>query len=550
MTNPTNISSLSRRNFLQNGGGLAAGLFMLSPTTLESSNAGIAPAVQEEVQYKWLGLEAIVMIEDGNVEAAIDHLEELLQQYHNDPEFLYGLAVAYTQQGAFERAADYVQRAVDAGLPFSRFQAGPRSLLGPLYETSHYQSLAAEYGQQLVHGPMVGSVTDSRAKFWVRTADEVAFQVEVYEQNGSTPIARSAVARTRRSRDYTAIAEVDGLPSDTRYEYRYILEDLEVDDTWHFRTFPAAGEPAAFDIGFAGCAGYTPKHERIWRTIAGHDFPAFLLTGDNVYIDQPEHPAAQQYCYYRRQSRPEFRAFTSSQSIFAIWDDHDFATDDSRGGPEIDTPEWKVPVWEIFRNNWNNPQYGGGEERPGCWFNFSIADVDFFMLDDRMYRTNPEQDSPSMLGPHQKEWLFEQLRASTGTFKFLITSVPWAYGTKPGSLDPWQGYKEERAEIFSFLHNHRIEGVILLSGDRHRADVWKIERPAGYDLYEFENAQLTNIHTHDTMPDALFSYNAKNMFGKLTIDTVASDPGVTYEIITIDDEPVHSTTVRLSDLSY
>ena len=37
----------------------------------------------------------------------------------------------------------------------------------------------------------------------------------------------------------------------------------------------------------------------------------FLLLGDNVYIDHPERPAVQKYCYYRRQSRPEYKRFTS-----------------------------------------------------------------------------------------------------------------------------------------------------------------------------------------------------------------------------------------------
>ncbi len=548
MSERRNSSSISRRDFLQAG---AAGAFTLAPLRETAGFSRFATAPQaREAQYKWLGLDAVIMIDEGDIDAAVDHLEEVREAYPNDPEFLYGLAVAYTQDGDLERALDYVQRAVDAGLPFDRFQAGPRSLLEPLYGFEGFQELAEEYGSDLVHGPLLGDVTDERARFWVRTAREIYVQVELNVDGSDTLSHVSTAVQTRPDREYTGIVEVDGLDPNTRYEYRIVLDGRKIDKSWSFRTFPALGEPADFHIGFGGCAGYTPQHERVWRTIDRYDFPAFLLTGDNVYIDQPEHPAGQQYCYYRRQSRPEFRALTSSQSIFAIWDDHDFSVNDGWGGPEVDQPEWKVPVWEVFRNNWNNPYYGGGELRPGCWFDLSIADADIFMLDDRMYRTNPDEPSPTMLGPDQKTWLFEKLQESTGTFKLLVTSVPWAYGAKPGSLDPWQGYREERAEIFSFLHENRVEGVILLSGDRHRADVWKIERPEGYDLYEFQNAQLTNIHTHQTMEAAEFSYNQKNMFGRLAFDTTASDPSVTYEIITIDDESVHSTTVRRSQLSY
>ena len=48
---------------------------------------------------------------------------------------------------------------------------------------------------------------------------------------------------------------------------------------------------------------------------------------------------------------------------------------------------------------------GGGNERPGCWFDFSMGDIDFIMLDCRYYRENPKEvDNPSMLGEYQKKW--------------------------------------------------------------------------------------------------------------------------------------------------
>ena len=48
---------------------------------------------------------------------------------------------------------------------------------------------------------------------------------------------------------------------------------------------------------------------------------ATLLLGDNVYIDDPEHQFTQLYCYYRRQSRPEFRRYVATNGIFSIYDD-------------------------------------------------------------------------------------------------------------------------------------------------------------------------------------------------------------------------------------
>ena len=80
--------------------------------------------------------------------------------------------------------------------------------------------------------------------------------------------------------------------------------------------------------------------------------------------------------YYRRQVRQEYRRFTASTPIYAVYDDHDFGANDTAGGLDPFKPAWKVPVWRVFKENWNNPYYGGGEKQPGCWFDFSIGNVD------------------------------------------------------------------------------------------------------------------------------------------------------------------------------
>ncbi len=105
-------------------------------------------------------------------------------------------------------------------------------------------------------------------------------------------------------------------------------------------------------------------------------------------------------------------------------------------------------------------------------------------------------------------------------------------------------------EIFDFLHEERIEGVVLISGDRHRSDAWKIQREEGYDLYEFESARLTNIHTHGLMPEAIFGYNEKNSFGILHFDTTQADPVVTYKIYNIENELINQLTLKRSQLEY
>lgn len=307
-----------------------------------------------------------------------------------------------------------------------------------------------------------------------------------------------------------------------------------------------------FTIAFGGGAGYVVENERMWDTIGAIEPRALLLLGDNVYIDDPETPAMQRFHYYRRQSQPEWAKLARQVPIYGIWDDHDFTTNDGWGGPEIEKPAWKREVWEIFKENWDNPYYGGGEENPGCWFDFRIGDVHFVMLDGRYYRESPRADSPSMLGPVQMAWLKKTLQTSDATFKALCCNVPMAPKVKPGSKDTWDGYAEERQAIYQFIADQQIEGVIILSADRHRSDAYRIDAKIEgmYPLYEFSSSRLTNQHVHKIIDSSIFGYNEKQSFGRVDFDLTAEDPTVTYTIISIDGEAVHSLEVKRSELRF
>ncbi len=505
-------------------------------------------AAQE--QYKTITRDALSDIVDGDYDKAIRQLDRYLKRNPNDLESLYGLTIAYARKGDITKSIDYFHKAIDHNLPLERFLAGPRELFKPLYEHPEFKKIYDRSSIELLHGPMVGCVSDSNAAFWVRTVNEVPVKIIISPSKDFKNSNESTQTYTYRHTDYTTIAKVADLKPDTKYYYKIIVNKKEKPDIRSFHTFVPKGQKCIFKVGFGGGAGYTPQHERMWDTINRCNPDAFLLLGDNVYIDNPTRRTVQRYCYYRRQSRKEFRKLISSVPIYAIWDDHDFTTDDGWGGPEINHPSWKKTVWRTYKNNWNNPYYGGGDRHPGCWFDFSIGDVDFFMLDGRYYRTDPKAEKPNMLGELQKQWLFEKIKYSKATFKVIASPVPWSYGTKPGSLDTWEGYKEQREEIFDFLQDNNIDGIILLSADRHRSDIWKIERENTYDLYEFESSRLTNIHKHRPVKGSLFSYHQKCSFGLLKFDTTADDPRIVYDIINIDKKLVNTFKLRKSQLTH
>lgn len=506
---------------------------------------------QLAAEYKRRGQRQMLDLLEGKPQDTEKYCRELIKDDHNDLESYFNLSAALARLNKIDEAMDTLKVAVKKGLPFSRFLAGPRDILEPLTTSSQFKSFASNYKINILHGPMLGKVTDKSASFWVRTLDEMNVSVRISNNNNMKPHVESSTVKSGKPDDYTAIVSVDGLSPDTEYYYQMLVNGkVEQGTQIHsFRTYPEEGKHTKFQIVFGGCAGYAYWNERIWDTIKVHNPLAFLWMGDNVYINMPTFPnAVHYYTYYRRQSRPEFKRLVSSTANYAIWDDHDAATDDVWLGPFKDKPEWKMPLLENFKQNWINPFYGTNDW-PGTYFNFTIADVEFFMLDVRFYRTNPFEEKPSMLGPNQKAWLLDALKKSKATFKVIASGVPWAFDAKADSRDTWNGFKEERKEIFDFFAENKINGVILLSGDRHRTDIRKIDRENGYTLYDWESCRLTNTHVAPLEHGAIFEYNDKQTFGIIKFDTTLPDPTVTFEPMSIDNEILYEHKLKLSQLS-
>ena len=416
--------------------------------------------------------------------------------------------------------------------------------LAKTYKDPDFQKLIKKHSLRLFGGPMLSSVTDKSVVVWLRTPQPETLKLTVKDASAKT--VASISAKTSIVNDLTVKIAVNGLSPLTGYTYTLADSQGEIPiGNAKFRTAPTKDQKATIRIAFGGGSRYNHPKEYIWNTIANQDPDIFLFLGDNLYQDDPEHRNLQRVYYYRRQLRPEYQQLTASTAIYAIWDDHDFGKNDCAGGLDPFKPDWKVPVWKVFKENWANPGFGNGSDYPGCWFKFSHGDIDFFMTDGRYYR---DFKKGTMLGPVQKQWLLESLKASTATFKVIASGTLWTETADKGGKDSWWGVREEREEILSLIDTENIGGVLLLSADRHRTDVYQIKRPNGYTIYEFETSKLTNNHTHGTKEQALFSYNKGNFFGTLDFELGIKNPTVTFRCITIEGEKVYELPLNRSQL--
>ena len=95
---------------------------------------------------------------------------------------------------------------------------------------------------------------------------------------------------------------------------------------------------------------------------------------------------------------------------------------------------------------------------------------------------NPRRLNPrgSVLGPQQKAWFKDVLKASDARWKIWANAFPaltvrldlnsiWFSSVKDSCLgvDGWNGYPSERAELMSFIRDQGVSNVVACAGDHH-----------------------------------------------------------------------------------
>ena len=218
----------------------------------------------------------------GNDERAISDLRAFLKAHPGDTEALYGLALGLALQGKPEQGLEFVHKALELGLPLERFLAGPREINKALVETPGFQALAKAHAETrlvevgaeglelndfplnglLLHGPLLGSITDSGARVWVRTREETTVEVALGTDRDSLGLVKAS-GRTDASRDFTTVVTVSGLEPDTVYFYRLKVAGQTLSPIYRLRTFPRTFQKhASPQSGGRGCGWrkHTPSY--------------------------------------------------------------------------------------------------------------------------------------------------------------------------------------------------------------------------------------------------------------------------------------------------
>lgn len=411
-----------------------------------------------------------------------------------------------------------------------------------------YLELCSKLELHLLGGPILGEIKEHGISIWLRTSIPSKIQVSLSSEN---KIFTSETSYTKIENDLSGLLKIDGLTDDTTYSYKVIINDsIEVsDDNYFFKTLPNKDEIKTTRIVFGSCLHrWGLGNSQLFSAIKKRKPSAMLLLGDIAVQDRDNHLGMHRADYLLRDFQTAWSDFACNMPIYASWDDHDYFNNDESGVPNGYIDQDRDNVRQIFKNSWNNPSYGLNDE--GIYFKSKIGLCEVVMTDNRYFGS---EEKSSFLGKKQMEWLKMQIVDCKSPFLILSCGSMWSDFVSNGK-DSW-GVSDSkgREDIFKLIEDRNISGVLLISGDRHGARGFTIQRESGFEFYEFEVASLgARIGPPKTKPEwtnQLYGIDGTFAFGEFTFKNTTDEKHVDFRLIKEDGNILYKKRLSLNDLT-
>ena len=250
-------------------------------------------------------------------------------------------------------------------------------------------------------------------------------------------------------------------------------------------------------IAFASCNRESVP-AGVWRALVTTRPDLFLLGGANIYADTTDMEVMRKK-YELFRSRPEYRQLQSICPILATWDDHDYGEDDA-GSEYPRKKESEQLMLDCFEVPADSPR----RNRPGVYGSYLFGPeekrVQILLLDTRYFRSRPKRPSrgadylpntdpqATVLGDAQWDWLEAQLR-EPARVRFVVSSIQVI--PSEHRFEKWANFPLERKRLFHLINKTGANGVIFLSGDRHLAEISRIE-PKDHESVPYPFLELTS----------------------------------------------------------
>lgn len=360
--------------------------------------------------------------------------------------------------------------------------------------------MAKQPTNKLISGPVIGSVTSNSAKIWMAYSGPSQNIVALFDSKNKEVKFPVSYDYIKNKKGVIAITlSFSALRPNTKYAIIIKMDSIVKSDQYHLTTLSTSPiQDFSFAVGscfleMPGAFGrlFLPgAHKRIFHPMTQDSTLDFnLWLGDNTYLLFGQWNSFEKN--FKRQlktrtSNKLYSQYLMSRPNYAIWDDHDFGPNDCDGNFPL-----KDTSLKIFTHFWPNESFGLPNTK-GIFSSFKQYDTEFFLLDDRYYRSPEEDTNGHLLGDEQMQWLKLSLLNSKATFKFIVTGSQVL--NKQTEKECWMSdYPADTKDFLSFIDNNHITGLVFLTGDRHLTRVIKDTTFTDYPLYDFTISPVLSL---------------------------------------------------------
>jgi alkaline phosphatase D len=252
-------------------------------------------------------------------------------------------------------------------------------------------------------------------------------------------------------------------------------------------------------IAFGSCNNQR-KENTLYDDILKNKPKTWIWGGDIIYSDTDNPTVLVKN--YTKLKNSNYKSFKDSIEVIATWDDHDYGIND--GG--IENPI-KKEAQQAFLDFLDVSQDDVRRKQEGIYTSKIIKNgnnsVKIIVLDTRYFRTKLKKDPSgkkrylptnegTMLGEKQWNWLEKELKNSKANFNLIISSIQFL-SNKHG-FESWGNMPLEVKKLEDLIVSSKANKVIILSGDRHIAEVSSKSIGTSYPLIDITSSGLTHAY--------------------------------------------------------
>lgn len=280
-------------------------------------------------------------------------------------------------------------------------------------------------------------------------------------------------------------------------------------------------------IAFGSCL-HQDYPQPILDVITGQAPQLMLMLGDNVYADA-EDEATLREAYAALGRREEYARLRAVAPVLATWDDHDYGRNDAGAEYPLRDVSQRMML-DFFGEPEGSPRW----QRPGVYHAETFGPpgrrVQVILLDTRYFRSalrrgpisghyaRSDEPHATLLGTAQWEWLAEQLRRPA-ELRLLVSSIQLV--AQGHDYERWDALPHERARLLALVEQTHAAGVVVLSGDRHHAELSVLEGSAvGYPLHDLTSSSLNQPKAgpYEDNRHRVGSVLGRSNFGSVEVD--------------------------------